>query len=56
MCHGRDVYDWIRELDVVSPSTRHWSVEVYVSRDPHQGTTVLWYIEVNVNTMFPCGI
>jgi hypothetical protein len=46
MCRGRDVYDWVRQLDV-SPSTCHWSVEVYVSQGPHQGETVVFgYIEV----------
>ncbi len=45
MCRGRDVYDWVRQLDV-SPSTCHWSVEVYVSHGPHQGATVVFgYIE-----------
>jgi hypothetical protein len=45
MYHGRDVDGWVRQLDV-SPSTRHWSVEVYVSHDPHQGATVVFgYIE-----------
>ena len=45
MCRGRDVHGWVRQLDV-SPSTCHWSVEVYVSHDPHQGTTVVFgYIE-----------
>jgi hypothetical protein len=45
MCRGRDEHDWVRQLDV-SPSTRHWSVEVYVSQDPHQGATVVFgYIE-----------
>jgi hypothetical protein len=45
MYRGRDVYDWVRQLDV-SPSTCHWSVEVYVSQGPHQGTTVVFgYIE-----------
>jgi hypothetical protein len=33
MCRGRDVHDWVRQLDS-SPSTRHWSVEVYVSHGP----------------------
>ena len=46
MCRGRDVYDWVRQLDT-SPSTRRWSVEVYVSQDPHQGETVVFrYIGV----------
>jgi hypothetical protein len=40
MCLGRDVYVWVRQLDT-SPSTRRWSVEVYVSQDPHQGATVV---------------
>ena len=45
MCHGRDVHGWVRQLDV-SPPTRHWSVEVYVSHGPHQGATVVFgYIE-----------
>jgi hypothetical protein len=45
MCRGRDVHGWVRWLDV-SPSTRRWSVEVYVSQDPHQGETVVFgYIE-----------
>ena len=45
MCRGRDVYDRVRELDS-SSSTRRWSVEVYVSHDPHQGATVVFgYIE-----------
>ena len=41
MCRGRDVHDWVRQLDV-SPSTRRWSVEVYVSQGPHQGATVVF--------------
>ncbi len=45
MCRGRDVHDWVRQIDT-SPSTCHWSVEVYVSQDPHQGGTVVFgYIE-----------
>ena len=45
MCRGRDVHDWVRQLDV-SPSTCRWSVEVYVSQGPHQGATVVFgYIE-----------
>ena len=45
MCRGRDVHGWVRQLDV-SPSTRRWSVEVYVSQGPHQGATVVFgYIE-----------
>ena len=45
MCRGWDVHGWVWQLDV-SPSTRHWSVEVYVSQDPHQGATVVFgYIE-----------
>ena len=45
MCLGRDVHGWVREIDV-SPSTSHWSVEVYVSHDPHQEATVVFgYIE-----------
>jgi hypothetical protein len=47
MCRGRDVYGWVRQLDS-SPSTRRWSVEVYVSQVPHQGETVVFgYIEVS---------
>ncbi len=39
------MYGWVRQLDV-SPSTRRWSVEVYVSHDPHQEATVVFgYIE-----------
>ena len=35
----------VRQLDA-SPSTRHWSVEVYVSHGPHQEATVVFgYIE-----------
>jgi hypothetical protein len=41
MCRGRDVHGWVRQLDE-SPSTRRWSVEVYVSHDPHQGATVVF--------------
>jgi hypothetical protein len=45
MCRGRDVHGWVRQLDE-SPSTRRWSVEVYVSQGPHQGPTVVFgYIE-----------
>ena len=45
MCRGRDVHGWVRQLDA-SPSTRRWSVEVYVSQGPHQGATVVFgYIE-----------
>ena len=45
MCRGRYVHGWVRRLDA-SPSTRRWSVEVYVSQDPHQGATVVFgYIE-----------
>jgi hypothetical protein len=45
MCRGRDVHDWVRQLDV-SPSTRRWLVEVYVSQGPYQGGTVVFgYIE-----------
>ena len=53
MCRGRDVHGWVRQLDV-SPSTRHWSVEVYVSHDPHQGATVVFgYIEVPYQRYVP---
>ncbi len=31
----------VRQLDS-SPSTRRWSVEVYVSHVPHQGATVVF--------------
>ena len=42
---GGNVHDLVRQLDV-SPSTRRWSVEVYVSHDPHQEATVVFgYIE-----------
>ncbi len=42
---GRDVHDWVRQLES-SPSTCRWSVEVYVSQGPHQGATVVFgYIE-----------
>ncbi len=45
MRRGLDVHGWVRQLDV-SPSTRPWSVEVYVSQVPHQGSTVVYgYIE-----------
>ena len=47
MCHGRDVHGWVRQLDT-SPSTRHWTVEVYVPQDPPQETPVVFgYIEVS---------
>ena len=53
MCRGRDVHGWVRQLDV-SPSTCHWSVEVYVSHGPHQGTTVVFgYIEVTYERYGP---
>ena len=53
MCHGRDVDGWVRQLDV-SPSTCRWSVEVYVSHDPHQrATVVLGYIEVSCEQYDP---
>ena len=40
-----NVHGWVRQLDV-SPSTRRWSVEVYVSHVPHQEATVVFgYIE-----------
>jgi hypothetical protein len=39
------VHDLVRQLDV-SPSSCHWSVEVYVSHGPHQEATVVFgYIE-----------
>jgi hypothetical protein len=39
------VHGWVRQLDT-SPCTRRWSVEVYVSHDPHQEATVVFgYIE-----------
>jgi hypothetical protein len=51
MCRGRDVHGWVRRHDA-SPSTRRWSVEVYVSQGPHQGATVVFgYIEVRANAM-----
>ena len=53
MYHGRDVHGWVRKLDV-SPSTRNWSVEVYVSQVPHQGETVVFgYIEVSCEHYTP---
>ena len=53
MCHGRDVHGWVRQLDL-SPSTRRWSVEVYVSHGPHQGATVVFgYIEVSCERYVP---
>ena len=46
MCRGRDVHGWARQLDV-SPSTRRWSVEVYVPQVPPQEAPVVFgYIEV----------
>ena len=41
MCRGRDVHGWVRQLDV-SPSTRRWTVEVYVPQGPHQGAAVVF--------------
>jgi hypothetical protein len=42
---GRARLGSLRQLDA-SPSTRRWSVEVYVSQGPHQGATVVFgYIE-----------
>jgi hypothetical protein len=41
MCRGQDVYGWVRQLDS-SPSTHRWSVEIYVTQDPHQGATVVF--------------
>ena len=53
MCRGRDVNGWVRQLDV-SPSTRCWSVEVYVSQGPHQEATVVFgYIEVSCERYAP---
>ena len=53
MCLGRDVHDWVRQLDV-SPSSSRWSVEVYVSQGPHQGATVVFgYIEVSCERYAP---
>ena len=53
MCRGRNVHDWVRQLDV-SPSTCRWSVEVYVSQVPHQGATVVFgYIEVSCERYDP---
>ena len=47
MCRGRDVYGWVRQLDA-SPSTRRWSVEVYVPQGPPQEAPVVFgYIEVS---------
>ena len=53
ICRGRDVHGWVRQLDV-SPSTRRWSLEVYVSQGPHQGATVVFgYIEVSYERYAP---
>jgi len=41
MCRGRDVQGWVRQLDE-SPSTRHWTVEVYVPQGPHRGAAVVF--------------
>ncbi len=39
------MHGWVRQLDT-SPSTCHWSVEVYVSHDSHQEATLVFgYIE-----------
>jgi hypothetical protein len=46
MCRGRNVHGWVRQLDV-SPSTCHWTVEVYVPQVPPQEEPVVFgYIEV----------
>ena len=51
--HGRDVHGWVRRLDV-SPSTRRWKVEVYVSQDPPQEVPVLFgYIELSSERYTP---
>ena len=53
MCHGRDVHDWVRQLDV-SPSTCHWTVEVYVPQGPPQEAPVVFgYIEVSCERYAP---
>ncbi len=37
------MHGWVRQLD---SSASTWSVEVYVSHDPHQGATVVFgYIQ-----------
>ncbi len=41
MCHGRDVHDWVRQLDT-SPSTCRWTVEVYVPQAPPQEAAVVF--------------
>ena len=50
MCRGRDVYDWVRQLDV-SPSTRRWTVEVYVPQVPPQVQYLLWTVRYPVWTV-----
>ena len=39
--HGRDVHGWDRQRDT-SPSTCHWTVEVYIPQDPHQGAVFVF--------------
>ena len=42
---GMYMHDLVRQLDA-SPSTRRWSMEVYVPHGPHQEATVVFgYIE-----------
>ena len=36
-----NVHGWVRQLDT-SPSMCHWTVEVYVPQDPHQGSVVVF--------------
>ncbi len=36
-----NVHGWVRQLDT-SPSTCHWSVEVYIPLVPHQGATAVF--------------
>jgi hypothetical protein len=47
------VHGWVRQLDAF-PSTRRWSVEVYVSQGSHQGATVVFgYREVSCKRYDP---
>jgi hypothetical protein len=54
MCPGREcvlVYGWVRQLDT-SPSTRRWTVEVYVPQVPHQVTVVV-FGSLSIHTCHP---
>ena len=52
MFRGRDVHVWVWELD--SSPTRRWSMEVYVSHGPHQGSTVVFgHIQVSCERYVP---